>query len=242
MRAVLTIVGVLLVLIIGVIAYVVLNSGNLIKQSIETYGSEYLGAPVTVDAVDVSLADVTGEVRGFQIGNPPGFDGPYAMRIGRMSVTVDAGATTDSVVVLNEVSVDGASLRAVARGRDTNFQQLLKNVEERSGPDDSADGAAEDEVLIIIDRLHFTNADTQVSSDLLGEVAVQIPDLHLEDIGRKSGGATIGEVLRVLLRPVTREITKAVVAETSGVKDLEKNVNESVSRKLQEFKDKLRSN
>ena len=223
MRYVLIFVGIVVLALLGVGAYVVLYSGNLIKQAIEAYGPEYLNAGVTVNTVDLSLVDGTGELRGFQIDNPAGYDGPYAMRVERMLVVVDTEATTEQVVVLKEVNVDGASLHAIARGTNTNFQQLLQNVERNTGGPSEPDPQTptEEEVKVIIDRFHFTNAKTQVTSDLVGEASVEIPDIHLKDVGRKTNGATAGEVLSLVLKPVTRAISREVVRQGAGVDELE---------------------
>ena len=67
MKAVMWIVLVLVLLIAGVGAYVVLNSGGLIKDAIEASGPDFLGADVSVAEVDISLVEGSGAIRGLDI-------------------------------------------------------------------------------------------------------------------------------------------------------------------------------
>ena len=233
MRAFLIVFAIVVLAVVGVGAYLYFNLGALIKQAIETEGPAYLEAPVTVQAVNLGFADTTGEIRGFQIANPAGFDGPYAMRVARVKLALDQENSSQEVVVLNELSIDGAELNAVAKGTRTNLQQLLANVERNAGaPSGDSTTEGETPVRVIIDQLHFTNAKTQLVSDLLGEVAVEIPDIHLSDIGRKSNGATMGEVFQLLLKPISQAVTREVVARSSGIDELEQRLKDKVKDKL----------
>ena len=66
---------------------------------------------------------------------------------------------------------------------------------------------------LIIDRFDFTNAKASVSSDVLGEFSITVPDIHLSDVGRASGGATIGEVIQQLLDPVYKSVSREMIAQ-----------------------------
>ena len=53
-------VAVLLLLVVGVFVYVGYNTNSIVKSAIETIGPQYLGAPVSVSSVDISLEDGRG--------------------------------------------------------------------------------------------------------------------------------------------------------------------------------------
>ncbi|MFP6816897.1 MAG: hypothetical protein VB949_14685, partial [Pseudomonadales bacterium] len=128
---------------------------------------------------------------------------------------------------------DGAEIAAVAKGSSTNLQQLMDNLAAAMGPENSEpdDGS---EVKLIIDRLDFTNAKTTVSSDVLGDLSVNIPDIHLKDVGRASDGATIGEVIKQLLDPVYKNVSKAMIAQglNLDVEGLKGNLKDKISEKI----------
>ena len=54
---------VLLLIVVGVFAYVALNTNSIVKDAIESIGSEHLGAPVRVGSVDISLQDGRGTLK-----------------------------------------------------------------------------------------------------------------------------------------------------------------------------------
>ncbi len=233
MKIVLWIVAAFVALLVGVGLYVVLASGGLVKDAIENYAPDYLGADVRVDAVDLSLKEGSGEIRGLQIDNPRGFDGGQAMKLGKIRLVLDPAQITPELVVLKQVQIDGAEISAIAKGKATNLQQLMDNVLAAVGSEGSTDAAGPGTKLII-DRLDFTNAKTSASSDILGDLAVDIPDIHLRDIGRASNGATVGEVIEQVLAPVYRSVSKEMIAQglDLDVEGLKGNLKDKVSEKL----------
>ena len=106
---------VLLLIAVGIFAYVARNTNSIVKNAIESIGSQYLGAPVRVGAVDISLQDGRGTLKKLEIGNPPGYAGPYALRAGEVSMTVDVANSNTSLIVLKAVVVDHAQIMAVAK-------------------------------------------------------------------------------------------------------------------------------
>ena len=62
-----------IIIAVAVIFFVVLgNIDGIVKNGVETYGSEITQASVTLDEVEISTSG-TGKLGGLTIGNPPGF-------------------------------------------------------------------------------------------------------------------------------------------------------------------------
>src|SRR5690606_37870951 len=143
--------------------------------------------------------------------------------------------TSSEVIALREVVVDGADVAALVKGRQSNLQALMDHLNEQLGPAEEPED--ESEVKLIIDRFDFTNAKASVDSDVLGQAAVDIPDVHLTDIGRDSNGATIAEVLKQVLEPVVRSVTRALVergVNLEGVRDRIEGERERLEQNLRE--------
>lgn len=191
-------VAVLLLIVVGVFAYVALNTNSIVKDAIESIGSEHLGAPVRVGSVDISLQDGRGTLKDLTIGNPPGYAGAYALRAGVVSMTVDVASSNAGLIVLKAVAVDGAQVAAVAKTTlDTNVNALARNVPESDSPAPK----------LIIDRLDLTHTQATVASPFVPQaLAVTVPDVHLTKIGRASGGADVDQVIQQILAPITRAI------------------------------------
>ena len=170
------IVAVVLLLVVGVFVYVGYNTDSIVKRAIETIGPQYLGARVSVGSVDISLKDGRGTLKNLEIGNPPGFDGPYALRIGTVSMSLDVARSNSSLVVLDRVTIDGAQVAAIAKSpTQTNLQALASNVPESNASP----------LKMIIGRLDLTHTRAAISSPLLTQsLDVDVPDVHLKDIGR----------------------------------------------------------
>ncbi len=236
--------GIIVALVLGVGVYVIVNSGSLIKTAVETIGTEVLGVAVSLDSAEISLTEGSGELRGLTIGNPAEFGGSYAMRFGQIKLVIDVADISDEVVVIKSVLIDKAELAIVAKGTATNLQAIMANLDSASS--DAAGAAEEDssEVKLIIDEFIFSNAQTSLDSDLLGELSVNIPDLHLMDIGGKTDGTTIREALQQILVPIVSSSTQAIAAaglDIEGVQDrLEQQLDEKLQDKLGSGLDALR--
>lgn len=221
-------------LLVGVGVYVAVFSGDLVKDAIEVYGPRYLGTGVRVDAVELTLTEGAGQLRGLEVDNPDGFDGGQAFRLGNIKLVLDPDQTSQELVVLKLVEIQGAEVAAVAKGRNTNLQRLMDNVSAAVGATEQDAAGDDSEVKLIIDRLDFTKARTSVTSDVLGDFQLDLPDIHLTGVGRSSGGATVGQVLKQLLEPIYRNVSKGIVEKGLDVdmKGIESGVQENLSRQL----------
>ena len=67
------------------------------------------------------------------MGNPAGFDGADALNVGEVKVLLDPGQISESLIVIKQVLIDGADVALIAKGKRSNFQQLMENVERSVG-------------------------------------------------------------------------------------------------------------
>ena len=242
MKAIGWIIGLVLLVVVGVGVYVVLNSGSLIKQAVETLGPQYLGVPVSLGSAEVSLTDGSGSLNNLEIGNPSGFSGPPSMRIGRIALALDPTQISGELVTIKNLVIDGAEVAIIAKGTNTNVQTLMDNLD--SGDPAPAQPESEAPAMkLIIDAFAFTNAKASLSSDLVGEKTVTIPDIKLTGIGRNSSGVTTQQAVKQLLKPILKAATEAAVREGLGVDDLKKSatekLNESIGKGLKSLTDRL---
>ncbi len=213
----------LLLVLAGIVVFVVSNAGSIIKEVIESTGPDYLGTTVSVGNIELSLTEGLCVVSDVEIGNPEGFDGDYAMRLDKISVVLDTDSLQSDVLVMKSVNITGASLHTIVKGTsDTNFKKIMDNIDAALGP--QAPVSETDEFRMIIDKLDFVDADVSVSSAVLGETALTIPDIHLTDIGRKSNGATAGEVAKQLLAPISKRVLSALLKAKLNVNGLDEQV------------------
>jgi hypothetical protein len=210
-----TVLGVLLALVIigGIgVNYLLSNLDSIVASIIETAGSEAAGVEVSVDSVEILLADGKGSIRGLEIGNPRGFASGYAVRIGLASVELDLESTGSELVVLKSVVIDNPSVNYEQQAAGSNLQGILDNLNSNSGSSGGGSADDGDAVKIIVDRFDFTNAQASVSAPALGrETTVRIPNVRLTGIGRKTSGVTASEAAKQVLEPIIQQTLQATV-------------------------------
>jgi hypothetical protein len=230
------IVGVLLLVVVGALVYIAQNANSLVKNAIEDLGSKHLGTTVSVASVDISLTEGRGAIKGLEIANPEGYEGPYLMQLDEIAVHLNLGELSTQTIVLDRVLIDGARIAAIVKGKnDSNLQALMDNLDSGSSAAAESDAGGA-ETTVIIDRLDFINARASVDAVLLSEqIEINVPDVHLSGVGRKEGGATAGEVAAQLLKPVTEAVIQEVIKQGLGGVDLEGSLKDKVFDKLKGF-------
>ncbi|NOX51745.1 MAG: hypothetical protein GXP16_14605 [Gammaproteobacteria bacterium] len=226
------IVGIVLVAIAAGIGYLVFNSGSLIKSGVEQIGPDYLGADVKVGNVKLELTDGFAQIQNLQIGNPAGYEGPYAMKLNEVRVTLDIANTNNDLVVIKKMVIDGASIAAIAKGQRTNFQQLMDNVDKAMDSSDSSTTSSTNETKFIVDQFVFTNAQVSMNSDLLGAMNLPIPDIRLNNIGRSSNGITAAGLTQEIMQPITQALAQAAVKQGLDIEGVKTRAVEKIRNKL----------
>ena len=248
MKALGWILGLIVLAIAGVVAYVAMNSGSLVKTALEELGPNFLGVDVSVSEVNLELIEGSAQVIGLVLGNPSGFDGPHMMKLDEVKVVLDPTQISDTLVVMKEVLIDGAEIAAIARGQRTNFQQLMDNLESAGGSSSSATenttDSSSNEMKFIIDRFAFTNAGASLNSDVLGDMQLNMPDILLNDLGRKSNGATASEIAEQILQPISVAISAEAVKQGLDIEGVQKNaedkIRETISSGLRSLTDRFK--
>ena len=144
------------------------------------------------------------EVGDLQLNNPNGYPEKYAVTLGDLTVDLETLSLASDVIHVQNVVVKDVFVSYVSGGSDdvNNFKQIQYNVaggkekyeaqkaEEEAKKDASkADESEAPSKKVIIDHLQISGVSIK-----LGPVPIRIPvDITLNDIGKKSGGATFVE-------------------------------------------------
>ena len=127
-------------------------------------------------------------------------------------MTVDLKSLRGDLVVVREIVVDGPEITFEGSLSGSNLSRIQKNVE--SFIPASPKGKEEKprkEMKVEIGLFKVTNGKVNLSLTALGgrSMTVPLPDIELRDIGRKSGGATVGEAAKEMFGAVTNGAIKA---------------------------------
>ena len=256
--------GVVLVIIIAIsvgVYYVLSNLDVLVKEAIETHGSEATQTAVRVDKVKINLTDGAGAITGLTIANPKGFAMPYAFSLGEIRTGIDLQSLQQEPYIINEITVLAPQVFVeINEANKTNLNELKKNLISSSPSSTSQDKtqAAEKsstvEPRLIIRRVTFADGNIQARAAALNnkEYQLKLPSLNMTNLGG-SKGATPTELTREILNRLTdrasEEVKKKIIdAELDKIKakarakveEEKARLKEKTDAKLEEEKQKAK--
>ena len=200
----------------------------LIKRAIERFGPELTGVSVKVASVKLEPLDGRGAINGLEVGNPKGYQAPHALSLGEMRLAVDPASLTSDVVHIRELSLEAPSIVYERGPGGDNLTAIQKHIESALPKAEPAkgDGTAEKkakERRFIVDRVQVRKAKVSYG----GAVDLDVPDLTLRDLGKKTGGATAAQITQEVWTAVTRQ---ALAAAPASIRGLEERAKGAVDR------------
>ena len=208
--------GVILVLLAIGLYYLYSSLNSIVKAAVEKTGSEATQAQVKLKDVNIEITSGKGALRGLTVGNPSGFKTDKALGLGEISVQVDIGSVTKDTVVIKEIVIAAPEVTYELGSGGSNIDALQRNANSYAG---AGKGKAEKSgggqgKKLVIEHLYVRNGKVSVSAaELQGKtLSAPLPDIHLTDIGKKSGGATAGEVAQQVLTAVGQAATRAATS------------------------------
>lgn len=196
--------GVMVAIVIAVVYTLYSSLDSIIAAEIEKYGSQITGTAVRVGGVNLDLISGKGEITGFSVANPAGFDTPKAMEVGKIALAVDMGSITASPVVIKEVDIDKPRVTYEIGAHGNNIDALTRHVEAETGSDGdgtAGDGTADGEGRkLLIENLYVRGGELSVSATgLKGKTMnVNLDNIHLRNIGKGEGGASAEQVAGII--------------------------------------------
>ena len=213
-------IGLAAVGVILVVGFVVLYSslGTIITRAITTAGPEIIQAKVNLKETVIDASTGKGSLRGLLIGNPEGFKTESAFKMDQVEVTLDTDSITSNIITINKIDIQAPEVTYELGGSGSNIKALQRNVEAfvKKHVGDSTPGeksaANEGGTKMVIDHVYVKGGKVNISASLLGgkSMTVPLPDIHLQDIGKKGNGATPGEVVKAIISALNKSILKAV--------------------------------
>ena len=225
MKRLLYIGGAVLILAVILLYFLYSSLDSIVKAAVEKYGSEITQATVRLNSVRIELASGKGALRGLTVGNPPGFKTDRALSLGEISLQLDASSVMKDTVVIKEISISAPEVTYEFGLKGNNIDALKRNVDaylargkEPSGKAASPKDEGKEGKKLIVEQLYIRNGKVNVSAtELQGKTAsVPLPDIRLVDIGKKSGGATAGELAEQVLAAIGRGAANAAVSSEIG--------------------------
>ena len=209
--------GILLVLLAILAAAWFLLAASLndiVKATVEKVGSDVTGTEVTLDKVEISLTAGQGSLFGFRMTNPEGFQSEQAFRFDEVTIKLDVTTVASDPVVIKEVVVLNPEITYEIVAEETNVEVIEENVEAYAGDEDGDGGDEGEGPNIVIENLYLRGGKVKVLASQFTdeEMSVDLPDIHLTDIGRDDRGATPAAIAKEVMGSLLGSMTTAVAA------------------------------
>ncbi len=214
------------VLAAGLLLFVAVNLwlGTLVRTAIVETGSRLTKTTVTLENVRIGLLHGLVQLEELEIGNPPGFTAKNAVRLDTARVRLDPRSVLSDTVVIDEILV-GAPDVTFEGFPTSNLSVIQDNVTAAlpAGSSKPADNkpskpAVPEPKKLLIKKFSLTNG--RVITNVTGRrLPLSLPDIHLTDIGKETGGATPEQVVSTVFSAIARSATGAVTDQAQQAGD-----------------------
>jgi hypothetical protein len=208
MRWLVRIVGALLVLALLVLGGLWWRMDALAERMIERGASEQLG--VETEIRGLLLRPISGilSLRGLRIANPPGYTGDFLL-VERARGDVDVSTLRREVIEVRDITLDGVVLALEESRGGSNYDAIVANLGREAKPAAETPGPS---VRVHDLTVRDITAHVRLAPAPTPPLTLEIPEIHLRDLGGP-GGASTGEITA----EVVRAILTAVATRAPGV-------------------------
>ncbi len=223
-KALLIIVGIVLILLVAVGIGVGFFLGNGVKAAVNNLGPKATQSKVVLGEARISPFTGKATLSSLTVGNPAGWSDKPAFSLAQVHVDVAPGSFFKQTIVINELVIDQAEFNYETTLFSSNIKTLLNNIEQYTGQAEAAAAKDGKPRKFIVKKLRFLNSKATV---VVGgsALAVPLPEIKLDDIGTAEGGVTGTQVALVVMRDVLTTVGTAsaqALSKDGGKATLEK--------------------
>lgn len=195
---------------------------KLVKFGIEQTTPPVVQTSVSVQQVKLSIFSGLGVIEGFEIGNPKGFTGPRALRIGRTEVALDTNSVNADKIVIKHIRISDPEINLEAGLGGTNLKHIADNAKSfvsqqlpptgKAGASPPAGSPQQKALKLQVNELTITGAKLSASAaGLVPDASAQVtlPDIHLTNLGSGPDGITPAELTAMILSQLNTEAAKS---------------------------------
>ena len=181
-----TVLVVVLVLVLVAAALVHFLGDRALKAGVETAATGALKTGVTVGDASFSVFGGTVGMNDLVIDNPPNYQHPHLLELGRAHVAVNLRSLLSDTVNIDTIELDGISLVVEQKGLSNNLQDILKAIPASPKEDTTKSSSKQ----LHITQLDITDINVKVKLlPLPGRadtVPLKLPPIRMTDLGSDS--------------------------------------------------------
>lgn len=186
---------------------------RLARVGIETGATYALGVNTTLEGLEIGVFSGHALLTQLRVENPPGFDTPYFMQLGRGSVDVSLGSLMQDKVVVPRLAIFDISVYLENKQGQSNYKVILdglKKFESTTPEPASTDEAGK---RFVIEHITLDNINVQVDllpiGGKLSRIPLKIERIELHNVGSDSvDGVEIAELTGILLKAILTSVAQ----------------------------------
>ena len=192
-----------------------LSLDALVKNSIETVGSEMTQTSVTVESVSISPLSGSGRIEGLRVDNPPGFESEHAYVMGSLSIRLKPGSLLSDTIRVEEIVITEPAISVIQKVPQNNLLMLSNNMEEAMQTGESTSTS------MTIGLLRVEGGTVTVTPTIGAEKSgrVELGTIEITGIGESGSNSARQVVKGVVDRIVNRALKVALSGELNKLKD-----------------------
>jgi hypothetical protein len=186
--------------------------GRGVKVAVERFGPGIIGAPVTVGAVVLTPWSGRGVIKDLVIGNPPGFKGAHALRVGSVEVELKLSSLASDTIVVKSVVVREPEILYEVGGGGSNLSRLQRNAEAAMPASGAAPAKSGPAKSLFIQDLQVSGGQVGLAASALGGqgATIALPAVQMKNLGGK--GRSPAQAVSQVLAAISGSAAKAVAS------------------------------
>lgn len=238
-KILLSIVGIVILLVGGLAWYVANNINDIVRDVVETAGTDVLQTQVALKHVDIKLIDGSAELGSFSIKNYADFNEPELLLFDTIKVDIDLDSINKDVKVLDEVTISGISIVAEQKGTTTNLQTLLKKLpRSESSSADKSETSSGTDVKLAIKTLNFVDNSVSLVLEDYGTHKLKLPKIVRTNLGSAEEGLTPEQLAKEVVEPLIEQAKDQIEKEVANL--AKKRLEEEYGEQIEAEKEKLK--
>ena len=239
------IVLVLVVLLVAAIVTVAMFLNDIVKKGVETAGPRITKVDVKLESAQLSPFSGKATLKGFFLGNPPGYTTDSAIKVANVSVSLQPSSLFHDKVVIQSIHINAPQITLEGSLKENNLTKIQGNVSAASASSSSGGSSAQNGTSkkLQVTDIVISGAVLRVKSPLLGDklLSVTLPEIHLTDLGTGPQGITPAELADKVMHALLKESGPAFanlaasLGETVG-KEAEKKARDALKKGASGFK------
>jgi hypothetical protein len=196
---------------------------RLIKLGIEKGTPPVVQTDVTVQSVKLSPFSGVGVIEGFEIGNPKGFTGARAVRLGKAEVALDTSSVSNEKIVIQHIRITDPEINLEAGPGGTNLKHIADNAKnfvsrqtaataDKTSAPPSDESKPKKSVKLQVNELLITGAKLSASAAGIApgaDARVTLPEIRLTNLGSGTAGISPAELTALILSRISTDAAKA---------------------------------